>query len=313
MAPTGPSRNWVFTYNNYTDEIIAKLSVLGIEQGVKYIVFGKEVGETGTPHLQGFVRFSKQVRRTKAVSIIGDCWMEVAVSEVDAIKYAKKDGDFVEVGSVEKKPGRRNDLEEFKNDVKAGTLSLKEVREKHSETYAKYSRFCIEYVQDHRPAKEVEHHPLRNWQKDLNTILNRPANDRTIVFVVDVKGNSGKTWFSHYYRSLHEDVQVMSPGKKADMAYTLMQDIRVLILDAPRSKQSDFIQYDFLEEVKNGYVFSGKYESMMKTLGKVHVVCLMNEDPDFTKLSQDRYHTIRVTESNNIWDIDYKPNENDLP
>ncbi len=78
------------------------------------------------------------------------------------------------------------------------------------------------------------------------------------------------------------------------MSHALLTDIRVLILDCPRSKQGDFIQYDFLEDVKNGRVFSGKYESGMKYLPACHVVVMMNEDPDYTKLSSDRFEVIEL-------------------
>lgn len=160
--------------------------------------------------------------------------------------------------------------------------------------YAKYTRFCLEYIQDHYPAKELPKHPLREWQQRLNEDLNRVPDDRTITFLVDLMGNSGKTWFAHYYASLHDNVQVMLPARKMDMAYALDSTIRVLFVDAPRSKQGEYIQYDFLEDVKNGYVFSTKYESRLKTLGKVHVVVSMNEMPDLTKLSSDRYNIIQV-------------------
>jgi hypothetical protein len=43
---------------------------------------------------------------------------------------------------------------------------------------------------------------------------------------------------------------------------------------------TQFLQYDFLEDVKNGFVFSHKDESQVKHLGKVHVVVMMNEMPD---------------------------------
>jgi len=65
-------------------------------------------------------------------------------------------------------------------------------------------------------------------------------------------------------------------------------------MDAPRSKQGEYIQYDFLEEVKNGRVFCPKYESRMKRLGKCHVVVMMNEHPDLTKLSDDRYSIVTI-------------------
>lgn len=78
------------------------------------------------------------------------------------------------------------------------------------------------------------------------------------------------------------------------MAYSLSEDIRVLFIDAPRSKQGEYIQYDFLEDVKNGRIFSGKYESRMKRLGPCHVVVMMNELPDMLKLSEDRYNIIEI-------------------
>ena len=69
------------------------------------------------------------------------------------------------------------------------------------------------------------------------------------------------------------------------MTYFLDTSIRVLFIDAPRSKQ-EHLQYDFLEEVKNGYIFSSKYKSRIKRLQNVHLVVLMNEAPDMTKLLQ---------------------------
>jgi len=62
------------------------------------------------------------------------------------------------------------------------------------------------------------------------------------------------------------------------------------ISPSAKSKQGDFIQYDFLEELKNGYVFSPKYESKNKSFPTPHVVVLMNEIPDKSKLSEDRYN-----------------------
>lgn len=88
---------------------------------------------------------------------------------------------------------------------------------------------------------------------------------------------------------MHENSQIIVPGKKADMAYVVMESSRVFFFDCPRSKQGDFIQYDFLEEVKNGYIFSPKYESRIKKLATPHIVVLMNEYPDMSKLSEDRY------------------------
>jgi hypothetical protein len=130
---------------------------------------------------------------------------------------------------------------------------------------------------------------LRSWQEELKLVVDGPPDDRTVVFVVDREGNKGKTWFAHWYSSKNANVQVLQPGKKTDMAHCLDSSCRVFFFDAPRSKQGEYIQYDFLEDIKNGYVFSPKYESRCKIVQKAHVVVLMNELPDMTKLSEDRY------------------------
>lgn len=294
--PESRAKHWCFTLNNYEAVDTARLSALinNCNECV-YIIFGKEVGENGTPHLQGFVSFSTRFRFTQVSNLIGRAaHVEVARNVPQSIQYCKKDNDFYEFGEATSTQGSRGDLDAFKDAVKGGMLQLDEIRETHSEVYAKYTRFCIEYIQDHYPKRELPAHPLRNWQQNLNAILNRAADDRTIYFVVDITGNSGKTWFAHYYSSLHNDVQVLLPGKKADMTFALNPTIRVLFVDAPRSKQGEYLQYDFLEEVKNGYVFSSKYESRIKTLSKCHIVVLMNEMPDLTKLSADRYEIIQV-------------------
>lgn len=141
----------------------------------------------------------------------------------------------------------------------------------------------------------MEAHPLRTWQATLYQKLRHAPDKREIIFVVDKKGDQGKSWFGRYYCDTHDDGQVLIPGKKADMAYVVNEDKRVFFMDCPRSKQGDFIQYDFLEEIKNGYIFSGKYESMCKRLKTPHVVILMNELPDMSKLSADRYNIITLT------------------
>jgi len=159
--------------------------------------------------------------------------------------------------------------------------------------YARYPRFALEYLRQHSPNPDVPEHPLRNWQRTLLDELQSDPNPRHIHFVVDEEGGQGKSWFSSFYQSIHKtDTFLCLPGKKADMVYALASagfSPRVILVDAPRSKQGDFIQYDFLEECKNGRIFNTKYESRMIQFDVPHVVVMMNEQPDMEKLSSDRY------------------------
>lgn len=292
MAGRGPkAKNWSFTLNNYTPQDVDRLATPNDE--IAYLIFGKEVGASGTPHLQGTVCFRSRKRRNQVLTLIGQCHCTVTRFLQQSIDYCKKDEDFTEIGDTPScKKGERSDIEEFKQSVKEGVTCIKELRELHSSVCATFPRFVTDYIEDNQEEVRVETHQLRPWQADLNQILNRAPDKREIIFVIDINGNQGKSWFARYYCDNHDNAQIIVPGKKADMAYVANASNKVFFFDCPRSKQGDFIQYDFLEEMKNGYFFSPKYESKIKKLKTPHIVVLMNEYPDESKLSLDRYKTI---------------------
>lgn len=291
MPSNGPkAKQWCFTLNNYTPADLDNLSSPPQEE-VAYLIYGKEVGASGTPHLQGTVCFQSRKRLRQVIQIIGQAHCSITRNLLQSIEYCKKEGDFFEFGNIpNQESGKRTDIEAFKETVKKGVTCLKELRDRHSEICAKYPRFVVEFVTDWKEKIPVEPHPLRPWQAELYGKLILPPIEREIMFIVDLEGNQGKSWFCRYYCDLHENAQIILPGKKADMAMILREDCKVFFFDCPRSKQGEFIQYDLLEEVKNGFVFSGKYQSVIKKFKTPHVVVCMNEQPDMTKLSSDRYN-----------------------
>lgn len=289
-------RRWCFTLNNYDEAELVSLrsSLSAPENKIRYAVWGKEVGAEGTPHIQGYFSSGKTYRLKGAKKLVGDrAHLEAAKgSEEDNYKYCTKDGDFEEVGT-RKSPGKRTDLEAFMDSVRDGVLDAKELRQQHPDVCAKYPRFFEAYILDNVPQPSVTPHALHPWQAALNECLRLPPGDREILFVVDKKGNHGKTWFSRYYASLFpQDTCILQMGKKADMAYALPVNLRVLFVDVTR-QQVEHMNYSFLESVKDGLVFSTKYESRMKLYGPVHVVVMMNQEPDTNMLSEDRYRFIR--------------------
>nr|WAE42397.1 MAG: replication associated protein [Cressdnaviricota sp.] len=92
------SRDFCFTLNNYTsDEYDAVLL-----WDCKYLVVGKEVGESGTPHLQGFVCFA-QAKTLSAVRRLGARfhWESRKGTHLQASAYCKKDDQaFFEKGDL---------------------------------------------------------------------------------------------------------------------------------------------------------------------------------------------------------------------
>jgi len=134
---TNRIRSYCFTLNNYTDEEIELIK----NGDYSYLVFGKEIGESGTPHLQGFVRFENAKTMSAIHKLKG--WkrtaLQVSESPLSAIDYCKKgsqshdewkkdnvsginygkDAEVFETGVFSQ--GKRADLDSLYDEVKGGS------------------------------------------------------------------------------------------------------------------------------------------------------------------------------------------------
>lgn len=86
------SRSFAFTHNNYIDTQLEDT----IE--CKYIIYGKEVGESGTPHLQGTVVFENPRSIAAVIKLLPGCHVSVCRDVVASVAYCKKDGVWTERG-----------------------------------------------------------------------------------------------------------------------------------------------------------------------------------------------------------------------
>lgn len=99
--PRAPSaKNWCFTINNYTDEEYQ--GVLRCLRSIsKYFIIGKEVGDSGTPHLQGYcsLSISHSLSQLKdQLSSRGHFEVAKGGGAHNRV-YCSKGNDFVEEGS----------------------------------------------------------------------------------------------------------------------------------------------------------------------------------------------------------------------
>lgn len=285
---------YVFTINNYTETDID--NVRSLVSSCNYLVFGREVGESGTPHLQGFLILKRSQRFTWLTGKLPRTHVEKARGNNDqAASYCKKDGDFEEFGSYPQGAGERRDLNEAIAwaDVFATTNgrppASPDIAVAQPTIYVRYPRFsrCLQF---RSPVMNLQEGTMKPWQNELHDILVGPADDRKVLFYVDEDGGKGKTWFQRYYLTQHgNNVQVLGIGQRNDLAHSVKTDTKVFFFNVPRGSMC-FLRYEVLEMLKDRMVFSPKYDSRTKIFPhNVHVVVFSNEFPDMTKMSADRY------------------------
>lgn len=132
---------------------------------------------------------------------------------------------------------------------------------------------------------------LKPWQNDIKTIIEGPVHDRRIHWFYDIEGGKGKTDFTRHLM-LHYEIQFFQGGKKADMAFA-WNGQRTCIFNYSRQLEG-CVSYDALESLKDGLIFSAKYESGVKFHPKPHVIVFANWPPDTSQLSLDRWHIVEL-------------------
>jgi len=293
------SRRFVFTINNPTEDDHQTVADFLDSERVVYGIVGREVGEGGTPHLQGFCVLAAPQRFSFLTThLCSRAHLEVAKAKSQtAADYCKKEGDFDEYGQLPDAQGRRSDIDLFKDWVtsQSSRPSEREVARAFPGLYLRYRSAIMGLVEHLSP------HPvfgggddLRGWQHELDAILDEEPDDRSIYFCVDPDGNSGKSWFVRYRLSKYpEHTQALSIGKRDDLCLCIDETKSVFLFDIPRGGM-EFLQYTVLEKLKDQVVFSGKYQSSTKLLPHpVHVVVFCNEHPDESKMTNDRYKFIQ--------------------
>lgn len=146
--------------------------------------------------------------------------------------------------------------------------------------------------------KEYDNVVWHGWQQDLLALYVTPPDARHIYWYIDPIGNKGKSFVTRFLVAKYN--VVLANGKKADVCHQIAKRFedplkeecfRMVILDLPRHQQ-EFTNYGLLEELKNGLIFSGKYEGGTFVFPIPHVVVMSNAEPDMNKFSMDRWKIV---------------------
>lgn len=271
----------------------------------KYCIIGEEVGASKTPHLQGFISLQTRSSFHQVKTLLGTrCHIEMARgTDAQNQSYCTKDGHtFLElgepmVGTTHRGGGSNQAAAAIRAASKlARGKTPADLATTSPEQFSAWlcKRQAVESLADDyrtRAAKAVLHQThgdtkLRTWQRDLWQELATVPDERTVHWFHDESGNAGKTWFSKLVLSVSDCVRFEN-GKSCDVKHAYAGE-RVVFFDLSRS-QSEHVNYEVIESIKNGVMFSSKYDSRQKLFPPPHVIVFANFAPDFTKLSQDRW------------------------
>lgn len=307
------SRRWAVTIHDPSNHFLGHIDHLIETNDLTYYIVGKEkCPNTGRPHYQCFFIFVKKrvLQGVKNLLEVPSLHAETCKgSDEDNVTYCKKDGDYIEGGTVpHDNSGKRTDIMEFRDWLKEEYRSDLDICEsKYFPLWLRYPRASNAarlLAPKHRllPVGEMGR-TLYPWQLKVMKGLESEPEDRKIGFIVDPVGNTGKTWLIKYIKDTKGESLILTVGKTNDLSYYIKSngDKIIYLFSVPRGCM-EFISYKLLESLKDGIIFSGKYESDMFVLkGKVHVLVFTNELPDLNKLSTDRYVIKQISNNKDLF------------
>jgi len=317
MAPVKKFRTnrICFTLNNYTEEECLSLqtSINSYLSHVVYAVVGKEVGASGTPHLQGYIRFRPSFLLAKngiiskwksLMPALARAHLEPAFgSDLDSKTYCSKEGEpWITVGTPDTSTDTGTST--FERILQATQLS--DIVEIDPQFAAKNYFQAVAIVRANSLCSTKPTSPpfLKKWQLVALRKLLRQTR-RQVTFVVDEKGNSGKSLLAHFIAGhlSPKEVFYCRGGKSADIVHAFSKNAhscKYAIFDYARNKQPDYFAWDLIEELKDGGITSLKYDgNCFWVSNPIKILILTNHSLDNHRhrLTEDRWDVLQLRDA----------------
>lgn len=219
---SGKSRSYCYTKNNYTPEEVEVIKKIKST----YHVIGFEIGESGTPHLQGYIHFENP-RSFKAVKKdLCEAHIEGLISTPEkASDYCKKpetkdpsyDPNIWEEGELPKQ-GKRTDVEIVREEINNGNGMRGVVRVATNLQQIKMAEAILKYEE-----------PQRNWKPHVTWCFGATATGKSKYAHEVFSGldffrktsNQGKWWDGY---DAHQNVIIDDIDSKT-MPYKCLLDL----------------------------------------------------------------------------------------
>lgn len=284
----GGMKNVCFTYNNPTTLPENDF------KDYQYLIYQKEKGEEGTIHYQGYVVFKNQ-KRLDSIKKMSQGASKYHLEKrlgthTEAKTYCQKQDDtflegpweFGDDTEIPDASGSRNDLKKIKRKIEEGQTVIELMKQDdHVGSLARYYKYFEKYEKELKGEAAYNEFlkdtptELREWQKDAVDDL-ESQNDRMVDWYVDLIGGKGKTSLAKWLM-VHKNAFYCRGGKIADIAYAYNYE-EIVIFDFTRESK-EFINYSVIESMKDGLLWSPKYESKMMKFSSRKVIVFSNFEP----------------------------------
>lgn len=251
-------RKYVFTLNNYVDSDVSTISDF-LKKSSKLFCFGKEVGQNGTHHLQGYMEFKNQ-RDWEKLCVdcppFSRCWSSKARGNLkDNYNYTSKErGSFYYHGF---KPEKMNYVEVI-------------------DVFFDWQLEIIDTLKS-KPDNRVIH-----WYWEPKGCTGKTTFQKWLI--TNVKDLSIIVLCGKSADMKNGIIEFMDSNNETP---------DVILINIPRSSL-DYVSYTGIEEVKDMLFYSGKYKGGQVCGMCPHVICFANEGPNLDGVSRDRWNIRKI-------------------
>lgn len=297
------AKRWCFTLNNYSDDDIKRVKEICTTDTCVFAIVGLEVGQSGNQHMQGFIHFRVKKTFVAVKKLFPNAHIELAQgTDNQNLKYCSKENNILlNIGHPAENKSSHHSLLDAYSMVNlivegANLFDLLDSEERYQIAYGKHYKFIDSLVnrriKNYLEKKFVEHYNKKNivfyaWQQQLYEELLIEPHPRKIIWYIDRTGGMGKSTFAAVFICRVSSAVRYGFVKPSDMALSYKGE-RVVFFDLARANYDWLPMCALMEEIKNGEVFSGKYESCTKRFDPPHVVFFSNFPPPMIAFSDDR-------------------------
>lgn len=301
MSGLGRARRWVFTINNFTEN--DENAVLALEQRdeVVTVIAEHEVGEQGTPHIQGYVVFTKAIYGKTVENLLGGrAYISIARGSTKAnIEYCSKEGtviveklDPMSESVVKKLKEARDKDDQARQRIECMRTMTEEQFEEHYPAYYELHRervrsFRMEYL-----LKNLETFPGILTSKNI-WIWGKPGVGKSRLARTNLKSweiypKSFNKWWNGFDPNVHKRV-VLDDYPAGQAGNALVQHMKIW---------GD--RYPFTAEIKGGQMAIAATFQFIVTSNYPIAECFTNvEDVDAI---ERRFHEFCMTDSSETLD-----------